>query len=315
MDENLVGYLLNALDESTQRQVEEYLRSEPGAQRRLDLLRRTLKPLELDRDQIEPPAGLAERTVARARTRSREIIMIPAPPARSAAHAAWWHRSDVLVAAGLLICVVGLGAPGLYRLRSFYQNRSECSDNMRVMHQALVGYADNHGGNLPQVEDRPRRNMAGVFVPTLNDAGVMTPGVNVRCASNGRPTQQTLTLTDLDQMSQDDFDHHAQRLSGCYAYTLGYRDAQGRLHGYRIDDPDDIPILADKPLVTADGVRGNSPNHASGQNILYIGGNVRFTKDPAAGIENDHIYLNRLHKVAAGVDRDDAVLGTSIDKP
>jgi hypothetical protein len=61
-------------------------------------------------------------------------------------------------------------------------------------------------------------------------------------------------------------------------------------------------------------MRGSSANHG-GQNVLYIGGNVRFHKTPAAGRDQDHIFMNRLHQVAAGVDRDDTVLGLSADRP
>ena len=36
MDENLVGYLLDALDPETQREVEQHLETEPAAQSRLE---------------------------------------------------------------------------------------------------------------------------------------------------------------------------------------------------------------------------------------------------------------------------------------
>lgn len=318
MEENLVGYLLNALDENTHREVEVYLRTQPEAQGRLELLRRSLRPLEADRGSFEPPPGLVERTIARAqKERSPDIIPMPVSvAARVPVRPSWWHRSDVLVAAGLLICVVGLGAPGVYRLRAYHQSRTECAENMRVMHQSLVHYADTHNGALPRVEERPRRNVPGIFVPTLVDAGTLTRTVNVRCPANGQPANQAVTLSDLDGMSQEDFDRHARRMAGCYAYALGYRDAQGRLQGHRIDDGADLPILADRPLTDEQNeVRGNSPNHAGGQNVLYIGGHVRFTKTPTVGVDNDHIYLNRMNKVAAGVDRDDAVLGAGADMP
>lgn len=316
MNDNLVGYLLNALDSQTQREVEEYLRTDPEAQKQLDLLRKSLRPLETDRDRIDPPPGLADRTLVRVRKRTREIIPMPAAPAMPRAPvSSWWHRGDVLVAAGLLICVVGLGAPGLYRLRASYLSRAECANNMRGMHQTFASYADTHNGNLPQVEEKPRRNLAGIFVPTVNESGVAARQMNVRCPSNGRPSIPSLTLAELDALSAEEFEQHAQRLGGCYAYTLGYRDKQNGLHGYRSDDHSDIPILADRPATDGGGIRGNSPNHNGGQNVLYIGGYVRFVKQPEAGLESDHIYLNRLNRVAAGVDRDDTVLGASMDRP
>src|SRR5262249_40315229 len=64
MDDQLVGYLLNALDEDARRQVETYLHASPDARRKLESLRTALSPLESDRAHPAPPAGLAERTVA-----------------------------------------------------------------------------------------------------------------------------------------------------------------------------------------------------------------------------------------------------------
>jgi len=64
MDPDLLGYLLNALAPEEQRQVEAYLASDPEARQRLRLLRQALAPLETDRDAIEPPPGLAARTLA-----------------------------------------------------------------------------------------------------------------------------------------------------------------------------------------------------------------------------------------------------------
>jgi hypothetical protein len=60
----------------------------------------------------------------------------------------------------------------------------------------------------------------------------------------------------------------------------------------------------------------NSPNHGGqGQNVLYIGGNVRWCANPAAGRDGDNIYLNRDRKVQAGVSRDDTVLGSGDARP
>src|SRR5437899_9172807 len=75
MDDNLVGYLLGALDGDTHRAVDDYLRSDPDACRKLDRLRRALEPLEADRDDVAPPPGLAVRTLARV----AELRLPPAP--------------------------------------------------------------------------------------------------------------------------------------------------------------------------------------------------------------------------------------------
>src|SRR5947209_19083538 len=55
MDENLIGYLLNALDPGTRLETEKYLLRNPDARDNLDRLRSALEPLEADRDTIDPP--------------------------------------------------------------------------------------------------------------------------------------------------------------------------------------------------------------------------------------------------------------------
>jgi len=212
----------------------------------------------------------------------------------------------------------GIGVPGLVHLRREH-NKQACANNLRLMHQALETYSTNHFGDFPR--GPAPHDVAGMFVPILRDAGTLPEGASVRCPENGDPYLPTHTLQELKQMSPDEFQEVARGLAGCYAYTLGYRDANGEHRGLR-RDPTQInnallPILADCPSVPGpDGeLRGNSPNHRGGQNVLYIGGHVRFWNDPHHGVEDDNIYLNRLGKVAAGVDQWDTVLGCSDDRP
>ena len=76
------------------------------------------------------------------------------------------------------------------------------------------------------------------------------------------------------------------------------------------------PILADRPASadTAKQIsRENSPNHGGGQNILFVGGHVEFRRDHT--INGDDIFVNRNHRVAAGLDEWDYVLGASDDRP
>ena len=55
----------------------------------------------------------------------------------------------------------------------------------------------------------------------------------------------------------------------------------------------------------ADTGGGNSINHGGGQNVLFVGGHVRWCTQPTVGVENDHIYLNQRRVIQAGVRRSD----------
>jgi hypothetical protein len=165
------------------------------------------------------------------------------------------------------------------------------------------------------VEVEPPRNFAGVYVPMLADAGALGADVNTACpAQLPRPTT-TCSLKELDELSRrrpDEYHALTRDLGGDYAYSLGYREG-GELMGLRRDSGDLLPILADR--ARTDG-RGNSPNHGgAGQNVLYIGGQVRWCVEPTVGVDRDDIYRNLKNQVLAGEHQLDTVLGSSEATP
>ena len=67
MHDNLLGYLLGALDSEETAHIEQTLISDEAISSRLALLRRALQPLECAPEPTDPPEGLAERTCQRIR--------------------------------------------------------------------------------------------------------------------------------------------------------------------------------------------------------------------------------------------------------
>jgi len=316
MDANLVGYLLNALDPETHREVEDYLRGNPEARQRLETLRRGLTPLAADKESPHPPVDLVLKTLAFvAEHRNRSLPEAPCAPTLrfSPATRRGWRRPDVLVAAGLLIAVCTLLLPVRNKLldQSYVRN---CQNNLRLFHQAMSTYSDLHDGAFPRVETQPRRNFAGVVVQHLNDQGVLPPQVSVNCPPNSSVPPQFISFPQLEMLSPESFEHYAGTLGGDYAYSLGYRDAQGRYQGLRRDaNSPNIPIMADRPPESG---WGNSLNHGGGgQNVLYSDGSVRFVPTRTAGVNGDDIYVNKLNKVAPGLDPFDTVLAPSPARP
>jgi hypothetical protein len=330
LEENLIGYVLKALDPDTEREVEAYLQAHPEAEHHVEVLRQALEPLEADRADPEPPAGLRIRTLARIAeyhcqelSRSRhEPVATTAPPLPRAAilSIGWWRRADVLVAASLLLLMVPLCLSGI----GYIRHRSAitaCQDNMRQMFMIFSQYSDRHGGALPKVELTPPRNFAGVYWPIVYGELATPTDVSTGCPANGRRQPLAVTARQLDELYGSDPVALAEleaQLGGCYAYTLGYRDHEGQLCGLRRipgQENDSLPILADKPpfdrpeLVS---LEGNSPNHGGfGQNVLYMRGNVGYFTRRQVGPNGDDIYLNMDRALEAGKDRFDSVLGAS----
>lgn len=324
MDENLIGYLLKALDDDEHRQVERRLRSDPALPRRLELLTRSIEPLAADAAPAEPPADLWVRTLASvAERRSRELPR--APKTLSFADAAprrWWRRADLFVAAAAVLIGLSLIPSSVVLLRQ-QRDKLQCQNNLRQLHQALMAFCDRHEQELPKVEEKPPRNFAGVFVPILHSAGTLGPDTTLGCAAAGARGVSQRTLEELDEMRRarpEEYEQYTRDSAGGYAYALGYRDADNRLIGLRRDATSDgLPVMADRPpYIESVGFCevGNSRNHGgSGQNVLYLGGHVVFSTTRTVGVGGDDIYVNRQRKVAAGLDRLDTVLGAGAAQP
>jgi len=335
IDHDFVGYLLGALAPDDQARIESVLADDPAAARRLDLLRLALRPLEIDRDDPPPPDGLVTRTiglvaeyvvrhdwVGATNTDNKDefpsseewfnpngavfdsLPEIPVPNAPKPASAtlspaeqpiapAGWGRSNVVMALCLGLIVVGVAIPTVLSFQRRAQVAS-CQNSLRDLYASLTEYASDRGGQFPKIGEPPY-NTAGSFVSILDDAGLWSdeikPCPNV-AISTGSPLQ---------------------RVADSFGYPLGYRDANGILQGIRNDsDSANLPIAGDRPPADL-GVW--KPTHRSGQNVLYLGGNVRLSSTPNAGINGDAIYTNVDGLVHAGRHRWDTVLGSSTDVP
>jgi hypothetical protein len=317
MDEHLVGYLLKALEPDEQRAVEAHMEAHPETRAKAELLERALAPLSTDAEDPEVPSGLALSTLARiAEHKCRPAAPPPKPPRLQLAAYGWprVRRADVLAAAALLLIAGGLTLPVLAWARQ-ERERIACAENLRTLWGALSTYSDQAPERaFPMIEAQGPRSVAGAFVPILHDSGALPETVLVACPARperAEPASATLAgLADAFAQGDEQFNRLARDLSGGYAYSLGYRNG-AELVGLRADDPETLPIMAD--LAAGDS---NSPNHGgSGQNVLYIGGNVRWCVLRTVGEARDDIYVNRSLYLRAGEGRSDSVLGPGDSRP
>jgi prepilin-type processing-associated H-X9-DG protein len=315
MDENLVGYLLNSLDDAGQREMENYLAANPAARQRLEVLRHALEPLAADKEEAPAPAGLVIRTLARvAEYCSNDLPRAPKPSLAFAGERPRWRRFDVLAAACLLIALLGIGIPAALRMRERAAQTAECQNNLRAFFAALHTYHDQRG-QFPDVNAQAPHNAAGMVVPMLINAGTLAPEVNIRCPGNGPGKVCPLTFDEIKALSPEEFKKIAPALASCYAYSLGYRDETGGYHSPGVVRGMAVryPLMSDRPPPgIAQGK--NSPNHGgTGQNVLFQDGHVTFLT--GRFLDLDDIFLNRANKEAAGIGPEDVVLGYSGASP
>lgn len=335
-DHDLIGYLLGALDAAEHAAAARQIQERPETAVRLQRLRKAFLPLEAIRDSAPAPIGLTERTLARLQSHlaGHETNGVPQPPDESLSHlltrtlelpppaanpadvvapaAAGTRkpaprelpetrfiggrlRPDLIVGCAIAFLAVGLLFSAIGKLRAQSQLLA-CQSNLRTLYTGLVGYADTHGGQYPQISADAT---AASFATALEEAGQVPAGFVPGCPV----------------AAVDDAANPVH-----YTYTLGFHNSSGGLSGLHqpvdsADEHDLLPISADYPTESATPFAGPLCAHPPIMNVLYAGGNVRSTTSALIGPNGDDIYRNVNGQVAAGINRMDVVLGRPEDKP
>jgi hypothetical protein len=329
MRDQLVRYLLGELDTQQQEQLEAELRDSPELRRELAYLRSCLPGGDDDVERPhtgDSPSGLAERTLDRicGDGSSGEISHTAAAVAAaydSPASSPSWSFADLTVAGGVFLAISMLFLPALRQSRDAAR-RTGCADNLRQLSVMLEGYSDQHGRFFPMVS---RHQNAGIFAVYLLEEDYAGPDELSRlllCRSSPLAEdvaqKQMLirvpTMCELAAASCKERKAWTQLMGGSYAYRMGYFEGD-RYCAIRNERSGRKAILADAPSGEVNSSKCS--NHGDcGINVLYEDGCVRFQKEATAPeVVGDFIYLNDFGKVAAGLDRNDTVLGRSAATP
>jgi hypothetical protein len=255
---------------------------------------------------IEPPAGLARRTIERVeRSRRWQGVLEYAPGGGS------FRMADLAVAASIFLVGVLTLVPVLQQSR-WSDRTAACASNLRELGVSLIRYASTHG-TYPFAGDSPAAPYAGSYASDLARRGFLDDPRLLDCPVDG-PNAHLVSLPSFTEMARRGdaagAGANAEALRhGDYAYNIGYRDGAppkalpASLSSF-------VPLLADRPATNEAGhaLHGNSPNHARrGQHVLSAGGDVRFHRLPDVAGDPD-IYHNRLDATAPGLDPRDFVL-------
>lgn len=352
--EQLLGYLLGALDSKECVDIERALADSPEVAAEFEKLRSSLGTVGLleEPETVEPPLCLAARTCefveARiesfaAETVSLKAIAADALTAADEVHAAphksrpkvtlspvtraevsgYSMRKLDLIVAG---CVILVGAALCFPLlatSSFQANVVSCQNHLRQLSLALQSYSDlQTDGAFPHVAASGPRSVAGVYAPTLltnklieSPRTFFCPG-NPQLAASMSRKFRIPTLDELDVASEPQLTEYHNTMGGSYGYNLGYNQGENVLPPRNSRRPN-YALLADAPHDSQPG-RVSTNHDRRGQNVLFEDGQVRFVKlasKPGSQTALDDPFHNRLGLVAAGIDMNDAVIGRSSDHP
>ncbi len=341
MYEDLLGYLLGALEPHEMRRVARLLRDDPAARAELDRIEQALLPMEEAYEPVEPPPpDLLARTMAAlpplpAAEQSSPseadtpVTLAPMnsgvePPSESTFSWMDWVSGSLAVAV-----LLGLLLPALAQGR-FESRKVACRDQLRQFGTALTRFVTrNQQQRLPAVSERGPEAFAGVYAVRLYDVGLLDDPSLRWCPSQnmpdpgqqdlaGQPSQlagvdNLVTVDQLHRASDDQLKQMQRWLGGHYAYTLGVIE-HDRYSSPRFEARSSFAVMSDAPMETIiDGIGPDDRVGHSGVgiNVLFEDGRVQFINLSSLDSMPDHPLLNDEGKSEAGVNADDASLAPS----
>ncbi len=315
--EQVLGYLLGALDDAEMEQVRARLDSEDAYRRQWRVLGRLLEEFEAGRGEPDVPPGLAQRTCQFVFAHLKSSPRRPAAAAAISPQAVPPARSsrvrflDVAVAAAVFVLAGLLTLPALQSSR-FHSRLTICRDNLRELGTVLTVYSQANQDRFPQVPTEGKLAAAGSYAPILARSGLLTEARRVVCPDSPLAAEGSFHLPTIDELQAADAATAArlrQQMGGSYGYCIGYVD-HGVLEPTKNLGRADFAIMADAPR--EERPDRQSGNHAGrGQNVLFEDGHVQFlTVSRPTGMSDD-IFANDDDLVAAGVHRDDSVIASS----
>ncbi len=293
----LIDFLLGRLDDEQDRKVRARLERDEAFRRRHEAVTNALRVLALV-PEIEPPADLAERTLARiASVQRTNALLAMQQTAGGGKIRSTFSLKELSAIAAMVLILLGVLIPALQTARR-RSREGLCAMQLGQIGNALQTHAINHDGMLPgskaaegrwlRHDSSPAASNSQALFALLKERHLTSPVV-FQCPAIGGPS---FVLTP----ELDDFPHPGH-ISYSYQYSFD---------GYAlcVTDPtltcvaEQMAILADQSPFFAGGVfRRDRPeqtisdNHPDGQNMLYLDGHVNWAISSEAGVDGDHIFL------------------------
>lgn len=312
--EQLLGYLLGALERAEQEQVELELASNPRLREELAELHAALEKVGMNDppEPVEPPAGLVQRTCDFVACQDADRVSLP-PERCVAATTRPYTLADVLVAASVLVMLCALLFPSLARSR-FLARLTTCQNNLRqvglAMWQDSELRPDRTYSRVPWENDRA---VAGMMAPLLVERQlIVNPDVFVCPTSELSalvPGFQVPTIHQVTLAPGQDVKRLQKTVGGSLGYPMGYvHDGKvvSRRNAYR----ENYCLVGEAPIADRSGIYQASHDGLGG-NFFFEDGHIRWIEGTGYCLLLDDPYRNRHGQAAAGLDRDDAVLGAS----
>jgi len=337
--EDLLGYVLGALDAPEERGLQQQIDTNPVIEEQLLEIRHSMAPLEcLGFGDSGQRPGLARRTcelVANLKHQQQQCSEVPdtigafesgddflnqpshdeqqVEPASATgscgfsrftdrfAHTRSWSRVDMLAGVAMAALFACILFPAISHSRYKSQIHS-CQQNLREVGAAMLVYSDMHSGHFVNATDA---SSTCLLAPVLKDSGLIDDDSLFACAGRAEAEPPRIpTLQQIHTATGDQLESLKRRMGGDFGYSLGFFEGE-EYFAPRNDGSSHTVLMADMPSSEMPG--RSSKNHGgNGQNCFFADGRVEFISTHYIG--DDAIYENDMGIVGPGVgDRDNVI--------
>jgi len=348
MQEELLGYVLGALDATEERDIQQKIEQDPSLQDQVERIRERLLPLEALETPTGMRPGMARRTcewvagvdkdpglahphqiedtnhiegLVDAETASIAASVAAADEARgqepaiglaAASKFQMMHPATWSMTDALAgVAILAVMGSLLFPAISYQRFNSRllcCQDNMNQIGHALLQYSDINGGKFVEIPSQGQLSASGYFAPALKEAGLIEDDDVFACAGLGQTTPVHIPSIAQIKLATGSQLEHLRRTM---SGNYGYS------MGYQNEDSyqalanrglTNTVLVADVPSLNQPG--RTSVNHGSwGQNCLFGDGAVKFIRGDSIG--EDAIFENDYGVVAPGTSEYDSVIAPS----
>ena len=316
--EQLIGYVLGALEASELRAVEQQIERDPQWRAELAEVQKALEPLVDTYQEFDPPPDLVQKTCQFVQQESERLQVVR--PCRPEAvleggfdTRSRWRLADWVVVGGICLAAAALFFPAILNSR-LSARIAYCQNNLRELGLALTQFSEaTHERFFPAVAIEGNRAFAGIYAPILSNNGYISDSNLVICPASSvaqeHENNRIPTVEEIDRARGDRILILQRQAGGSYAYTVGYLD-NGKHCTARNQGRTYYAIMADAPSLD-----WNGPTHGNGVNVLYEDMHVKLIVNCGNPIAGDDPYRNFLGRPEAGVHCDDAVVAASFSPP
>ena len=314
--EDLLGYVLGALDATEQRELQELIDNDPALEEQLLEIKNSLLPLDAIDSPCGPPVGLARRTCEAVAVSAKQAAAKPTnPPATKMSASSGglfagrgsWSLSDCLITCGVILVGAAILFPALAASR--HNSRlAACQNNLQSLGAVFIDFSEIYEGNFPSIPVKGNMAVAGSYAPQLKEMGLITDDSTFACAGQAGTRTAPVSVPTVEMItnakSSEQLRHYHKTMAGDYGYSLGHSEngvyqsasRMGRAH---------YALLADAP--SCQNAQRVSNNHGGkGQNTLFEDGHVEYVSGGTIG--EDALFENNMGLVAPGADRFDSVV-------